>query len=171
MNITLYNLRKALFEVSISVPGGHLRKVRPNKLPSVTKQGSKQSQDSTPSLLNTKLILKFSSTSLFVLARALGGTWVESLRWRILADLLQELRQTDPERQMLNQNPHVCEGSFSHSNLTKTELNSICLLGNGYVLRQNYLFKPSGTQIGSQLPRKVCCLSISREKSESINPD
>lgn len=50
-------------------------------------------------------------------------------------------------------------------------LDSIYMLGDGYVLRQNYLFKPSGTQIRFQWPTKVHCVSISVEKSESKNLD
>lgn len=77
-------------------------------------------------------------------------------------------RQTQKSRCWIRIHTYV--RAVSPFYLTETQLNSICL-PCGYVLKLNYLFKPSGTQIGSQLPRKVRCLSISREKSESINPD
>lgn len=46
-----------------------------------------------------------------------------------------------------------------------------CILGDQYVLEQNYLFKLSGLQIRFQLSTEVHCVSIFIEKSMSKNLD
>lgn len=136
-----------------------------------------QALDSNSSFLNNNLIFKilFHTCVCFSQRCGLNMGWISEMKDCQQTCYKSSGRQTGKGRHWIRINIYVRVslrgGGFSLSYPTRTWLIPIYMPGDGYFLRQNNLFKPSGAQIRFQLPWKVHCISISVEKSESTSLD